>query len=110
MKQKTPIETRIPAKPLRTMKEDAVVAKNIYEQAVLKVPSWPKQNISSTIILLKPWNSFVFHHEGEKQGPWLNYSPPTQFRLICMQDVQLKHSFQPRQRQQTNLPAEQRPL
>lgn len=44
---------------------------------------------------MKPGKSFVFHREGEKQRPWLNYSPPTQFRLICMQAVQLKCGFQP---------------
>lgn len=65
------------------------------KMAVLKIFGWSKQNISSTTIVLKPWKSFVFHHEGEKQRPWLNYSPPTQFRLICMQAVQLKYGFQP---------------
>lgn len=63
---------------------------------ILKAPSSPTwENISSPTILLKPGKSFVFHREGESQGPWLNYSPPTQFRLICMQAVQLTYGVQP---------------
>lgn len=75
--------------------ENVVVARSIYEQGCCESPKAAKAEDFKCHHPIKSLELIVFHHEGEKQGPWLNYSPPTQFCSICMQGVQLKHGFQP---------------